>query len=387
MRPAEKIERLVKDTTVTTNPKVNDAVLKSLLDRMDEAHGSRQAPEPDTWRIVMKSNKFRFAAAAAIIVIAGIVCMQFVGGTNAYAQVVEQIRNARTMTFTHIRQTGSGTGQAIKADMAYKEPGHMRVAMPDGYIGVIDVNSHKAMSVANGRYHITDVKDMKMDGDPIAEIEAMRALPATADKRLEAKDIDGAQCDGYQVTQGDLTTVVWLDSRTGDVVQVEQKYASAPGMNTIMRDIKLDVPLEDSLFALTPPAGSKQRIDMKSDPTAQTEAKFVERLEWWAKANVDGLFPPVVGMGPYYSIAMDMRAKGKLKGEYWEHFNPSDLFNAMLFVANLPKESNWRYAGEGVKLGTPDTPIFWYKPAGQELYRVIYADMSIKELPADQLPK
>jgi hypothetical protein len=63
------------------------------------------------------------------------------------------------------------------------------------------------------------------------------------------------------------------------------------------------------------------------------------------------------------------------------------MFNAMLFVAKLPKESNWRYAGNGVKVNTPDTPIFWYRPAGSQTYRVIYADLTVREMTEDQLPK
>ena len=32
-----------------------------------------------------------------------------------------------------------------------------------------------------------------------------------------------------------------------------------------------------------------------------------------------------------------------------------------------------------MKLDTPDRPIFWYKPTGADKYRVIYADLSVKE--------
>ena len=38
-----------------------------------------------------------------------------------------------------------------------------------------------------------------------------------------------------------------------------------------------------------------------------------------------------------------------------------------------------------MKLGTPDRPIFWYKLTGAEKYRVIYADLSVKEMTADEV--
>ncbi len=86
-------------------------------------------------------------------------------------------------------------------------------------------------------------------------------------------------------------------------------------------------------------------------------------------------------------VVMDMAKQGKLKGEVWEKADPTQMFNSLLFVANLPKESNWRYAGNGVKLGTADKAIFWYKPAGSEKYRVIYGDLSVKEINEADLPK
>ena len=50
-----------------------------------------------------------------------------------------------------------------------------------------------------------------------------------------------------------------------------------------------------------------------------------------------------------------------------------------MFYGMLTPENDSHYVGGGVKLGTPDRPIFWYKPTGADKYRVIYADLSVKE--------
>jgi hypothetical protein len=50
----------------------------------------------------------------------------------------------------------------------------------------------------------------------------------------------------------------------------------------------------------------------------------------------------------------------------------------------LPREADAHYAGKGIKLGAADTPIFWYRPTDAEKYRVIYADLSVRE--ADRAP-
>ena len=51
----------------------------------------------------------------------------------------------------------------------------------------------------------------------------------------------------------------------------------------------------------------------------------------------------------------------------------------LLFTTQLPPEADAHYAGKGVSLGAADTPIFWYRPKDAKKYRVIYADLSVRE--------
>ncbi len=337
----------------------------------------------------MKSRITKLAAAA-VIIITGVIGIQLLTGTNAYAHVVQELRNARTVVYTVIKQANNGTGETIKVDVAYKEPGFLRTTTIDGYVAIADVNSGKMMSIVpQGGYSIADFSSDKPSvlWSLISSLKAMKALPAKADENLGAKEIDGIDCDGYRVTQGDLTSIIWLDAKTGDLVQVEHKYANSPGMNTILKNIKFDVELEDSLFSLTPPAGYKQfGTEMKADDALQTEEMFVAFLGWWANGNTDETFPPMVAGPELAKVCMEMAKQGKLKGSAWDKVDTSKMFNALLFVARMPRES-WRYAGNGVKINTPDTPIFWYRPAGSQMYRVIYADLTVREIAEDQLPK
>jgi hypothetical protein len=57
------------------------------------------------------------------------------------------------------------------------------------------------------------------------------------------------------------------------------------------------------------------------------------------------------------------------------------------FLNDLKPENDSHYAGKDVKLDTPDRPIFWYKPTGAEKYRVIYADLSVKDMTPDDVKK
>ena len=63
------------------------------------------------------------------------------------------------------------------------------------------------------------------------------------------------------------------------------------------------------------------------------------------------------------------------------------LTRGLMFVMMMKPESDWHYAGKGVKLGDADTAIFWYKPEGSQMYEVIYGDLSIKKLAEGDLPR
>ncbi|MGA2071233.1 MAG: hypothetical protein ABSG97_07770, partial [Sedimentisphaerales bacterium] len=136
---------------------------------------------------------------------------------------------------------------------------------------------------------------------------------------------------------------------------------------------------------MTPPEGYRPS-ELKSDAfaSAATEDMFIEFMRLWSSLTVDGTFPPVATPTP--KVIVDMGQQGKLKGD-WNMPVMIRMTNGMLFVYRLPQSSNWRYMGENVKFGTPDKPIFWYRPAGSQMYRVIYADLTVREMAEDQLPK
>lgn len=57
------------------------------------------------------------------------------------------------------------------------------------------------------------------------------------------------------------------------------------------------------------------------------------------------------------------------------------------FVHKLPESSDWHYAGKDATFGDADTPVFWYRPEGSQTYRVIYGDLSLKDVAPENLPK
>ena len=49
------------------------------------------------------------------------------------------------------------------------------------------------------------------------------------------------------------------------------------------------------------------------------------------------------------------------------------------FANRLPPSADAHYVGKGVSFGAADTPIFWYRSKDSKKYRVIYADLSVRD--------
>jgi hypothetical protein len=63
------------------------------------------------------------------------------------------------------------------------------------------------------------------------------------------------------------------------------------------------------------------------------------------------------------------------------------LARGYMFLLVLARGDGYTYAGKGVKLGDADKPIFWYRPQGSTTCRVIYGDLSARDVAPEDLPK
>ena len=87
-------------------------------------------------------------------------------------------------------------------------------------------------------------------------------------------------------------------------------------------------------------------------------------------------------------IAISEKKHGKNSPELLKLYaeKAAKLSGFFAVVFSLPPDA-WHYAGKDVKLGTPNRPIFWFKTKKSSNYQVIYADLSVKEVSADEVPK
>ena len=378
------------------------------------------------------------AGAATAVAAAGLLGVWLVFGgsaTIAFAAVIEALENIRTATYDETAETKrplDGTPITIHSKTMFLAPSHQRPeistsagsAKDVGSIMIFDTRAMKCFTLAPNQKLATVVdltKVKKPAGSELNMFETVRALVregksggAGKVESLGKKEIDGQAVVGFRTASNAAEMTIWADSRTARPVRIELSWPIYNNSHGVMSNFRYDMELEPGLFSLEPPAGYTVNEMQAANPV---EEDLVDLLRLVAKYH-DGLFPPAIGTNKEYAWAIEADALaeaqklaetpegqklleqartspgddqgGRMKE--WLKFTAPMTQKALqkhmqgvLFYAMLQPENDAHYAGKGVKLGTADRPIFWYKPTGAAKYRVIYADLSVKELAPDEV--
>jgi len=399
MRPADNIEEAIKKLRYKTDAETHERVLGNVLQTLDKREKLKSGViKPDIWRTIMNTKTRRFATAA-VILFAAIISLLFIAGpfgatTSVYAEVAERLQKALTMTYKITTTTPVEWMPDMEMEVAFKEPGLMRMTMTGGYVSVMDAVQGKALSIIPQKKQFIEMDLSNLPDDPgqnqLSGIERLRSLPERADEELGTREIDGRTVQGFRVTEEAVTNPVWIDSKTRELVEVEIEFANAPGMSGTMTNFQFNVELPDELFSLTPPDGYT-RLELQVDVSEANEDDLIEYLRLWSSWTRDNGFPPTLNPAELAKVSMEMVKAGKFGPEQTTEEQSMDhamkMTRGMMFVMKLPAESNSRYAGENAKYGDAETPIFWYKSEGSETYRVIYGDLSVKDVAQENLPQ
>ncbi len=195
-------------------------------------------------------------------------------------------------------------------------------------------------------------------------------------EELGEKEVDGKRLFGFRLTAPTMTQTIWGDKATGNVERLQATIPGPPKTETTFSDFEFDLPLEASLFSVDPPV-DYQVISLDLDAAPPTESEFIAALAVLADA-MDGELPAGLDTAGF-GMALAKLLKAKATGEETNKEQMAEAFKigkGMNFAATMPADSDGHYAGKGVKRQGPKQPIFWYKPAGAELYRVIFSDLS-----------
>jgi len=337
-------------------------------------------------RLIMRSSITRIAVAAAVLVVAALGVHYMMGPSVTFADVVKPLLNARTLILDMI--VGDEETGPVIHDIIVDQRIRRVISRQEHVVNIIDPESAKMLTLhTEGKIAAhSDIQGSLQEGtrDYVASlrkiISDLQNNPDFKAKELGEKEIDGQKVVGFLA--GEFT--IWADAETALPVRIE---VESPQLSAVFKNFQFNMPVEEleSLVSMDVPDGYTEQKKV-FDMGTSTEQDLVECLRIWAELLLDGNFPEAIGMTELMKQLPQIEAKlaesvasseeGTQKG--------MTLAQGMLFIMGL---KNHHYAGSGVKVGEADKAIFWYRPEDSENWRVIYGDLSVKDVTPENLPK
>ena len=342
--------------------------------------------------------KVRWVAVTglAALVILMVLVFNPAGGDlqKVYASVVEQLRNATTVSFKAAWYFSENEPPTY-IEMAYREPGIQRISMIHNdarIIEILDTSQDQGIILQPDgktwfKMDLSKMKSVERERLGLIDLicEEIKTLPDKANKILEERDVEGRSVRGFQVDG----QTIWIDVKTQELAFVEKQFG---GTRMVMTDFQIDpVELDESKFSLTPPE-DYTFIDVSTsfDVSGSGEQDLIDYLRIAARIIKGRVFPATVNPMEIASLGKE----GKIDESGFEEFgNEQEALSAFVnacqravtFVMKMRPENDWHYAGKGVKFGDSDTAIAWWKISGSKTYRVIWGDLSVENISAEEL--
>ncbi|MHC4226657.1 MAG: hypothetical protein ACYSW0_04450 [Planctomycetota bacterium] len=396
MRPAKDTERHIKNVyadvlKATTSADLDERVLNNVMETLDEMKKNESAAiEPNIWRSIMRSRMTKLTAAAVVIMAVTFGILEFLGTSSiAWADVVEPLLNARTAVLDII--IGADGNDTVIHDEVLGSRIRRTVSGITGPDIIIDLDQQKMLVLEHAKRTAVTIELAGLD-DVENYLEKLQNLvvklqesPDFSVENQGPQEIDGSEYIVF-VAQGDGQTItIWADAETASPIRVEHK---TPNMHITCDNMQFDVELDEANFNMEVPDGYTTQ-EAGIDFTDSSESGFVETLRIWAEIIEDGHFPEgialedVVKMGSKFDRGM--KRAGLTEEQQIEV--ATRWGQGYVFIRFFKGQGQWQYAGQGVKLGDADKAIFWYQPQDSETWRVIYGDLRIEDVAAEDLPQ
>ncbi len=380
--------RLVNNGRAAAQSNIEDKVLDRIVREQNvRLKAARKAGKALKVRSIIMKSPFVKIAVAAVIIIAALIVVNPFGSTVTFAKVVEPILNARTMVFDFLigdEETSptmheTFVGQRVRRTMSN---------MP-GMTMVIDTANSKMLILTDEDKSAAYVDIQGTLGDRTKSyVGAMRKIIADLKdnhKELGEQELDGRKTIVFEAKGPNEVVKVWADPKTALPVRIELSIGQ---MFVIMKNFQFDSPIDESLMSMEVPAGyTLKETDISMGES--NEEDFIESLRVWAKVIGDGTFPEAIGTeNAMKQVSLLGQKLGTMNLSKEEATKMGMSFGkGILFHQLYETGGQWHYAGQGVKLGDASKAVYWYKPKGSSTWRVIYGDLSAKDVAEKDLPK
>lgn len=394
MRSQRKIRQLFARSRVTVDERVDERTLGDTFEALDRFTEASQSAElrPKKWSINMNGKMTKLAAAAAILlaVLGGI---HFLGGSPdgtsvAWADVLEKVEAARTVMY---RWEFEKDGQREVAIKRIIDPYLCRTDWVEGGgqadVSILNTLKNKCLTF-RPRIKVVVVGDE--DGYPGLRLRTYaklkRDLRDGTEKDLGRVTLNGREVACFEIHRENGKTTVWADPDTALPIQIETLSDERGGTRSLLSEIAFDVELDEGLFE--PPADYcvlDLETQVLTTPFELTEQHLLDGLAVYPK-YLDGKFrTQFVGGRP---MTEEVRKKHYAEAARlnWSEEEAHKTALAGAFAEQLPEGSDYQYVGEDVQLGDASKAVCWYKPVGSQTYRVVYGDLSVRDVAPEDLP-
>ena len=330
--------------------------------------------------------------AAAAMAMVAFACWWLVGdgaspASAAFGEMIEQVRQARSAAYTLILHIPGRPDERAEVLMAGQ--GNARITWSDGKTEIYSYGNCKwlCLSPATRRAWLHDSPATVVFDEPL---DALRRA-TEADGELVGKEtLDGHEVAVYRVRQVRGALRVWCDPRDNLPLRVEARPAGDDGLKTmVLEDFRWNMVIPESVFRLDVPPGYAL---VRPEDEASEEA-LVEALRGCAERS-DGFFPASFGRDMVANLVFEDNEHTQIDsvsalselGEETKRFYRTCL-SGLAFVEQVNANGGWRYVGSGARLGDGGRPICWWRLPEREMFRVVYGDLMVCDVPAGQLPQ
>ncbi len=364
-------------------------------------------------RLPWKSTAAALFGIAAAALVAYILLSASTGNSVALAQVAAKVEGASTLSF--VQTTEPLDGKTPKTTTRFTSLGadktrteFQTLKSEEEGILISDYAAGKEITLwpAKKKALINTVKGRPTyDNSLVQTREAFRDYLKWPFRSLGHKLIDGVECTGFEVDQGNHKTRIWADAKTGNPVRSESDDLFLPPPQwycKVVFDYKIDEKVDSALFSIEPPEGYTVEQNSWVNNLSKTPAQLVTSILRTYAENMDGQFPArLTDRGQ--SIFADLKKKGLLDSyesaflhvpagqkKEWDE-QASKMSDLVLSVAQLSfllsgkRGVDYAYYPGG-KLGEKDRIVFWYKDEKSGEYMAIYGDLRVEKIDKEKLP-
>ena len=238
------------------------------------------------------------------------------------------------------------TGLPVRVEMTSGMEGSVKATFSD-FVFNVDMDESLFSLEPPAGYAVRNVRNAKTDHSPEEEKDLIETF------REYSKLSDGAFPDSLDF----LTTTTIAGKKAGLRMSTQKMWEDfAPGKGKPNEEQMRK--LEELMLKLTEGKPNEEQIK-------EIAEQMKEYVETQTQKTAEG---------------------GEVQAQETEEVRQA-RFNEVLqrvqrglsFAIRLSPNADAHYVGKGVSFGAADTPIFWYRPQDSKNYRVIYADLSVRD--------